>query len=135
MLTIFFLLTVKIFSFIIAISPETKSGQLLIDSEPNTTLVEKQENEKGKTLFSEKCSGCHAVHKTDNFLAGVSNRVPDKQLLYAWIRNSQEVIRSGNPYFVKLYEAHNKTSMTVFPELSNDDIDDILEYINAVNPR
>ena len=44
----------------------------------------------GKALFSANCASCHAVNKklTGPALAGVEDRWPDKQNLYAWIKNS-----------------------------------------------
>jgi len=51
-------------------------------------------------------------------------------VLYDYIRNSQKVIESGDSYFVEQYNRFNKTSMPSFPNLSDKDIDDILEYID-----
>ncbi len=51
----------------------------------------------GKALFAQNCASCHAVNKdlTGPALKGVEDRWPDKKLLYKWIRNNQEVIKSG----------------------------------------
>src|SRR4051794_21388319 len=70
-------------------------------------------NERGKKLFADSCSMCHAINKTDNIihLESVEERVPNCELLYAFIRNSQQVIKSGEPYFVERYEEFNKISM------------------------
>jgi hypothetical protein len=63
-------------------------------------------------------------------LKGVSERVPDKALLHAWIRNNQKVLASGNPYFTKLFNDFNKTPMNVFEgSLTDKDIDAILAYV------
>ncbi|WP_276479618.1 c-type cytochrome [Paraflavitalea pollutisoli] len=85
----------------------------------------------GKTLFQENCASCHKVDKdlTGPALKGIEDRVKDKKLLHAWIKNNQAVIASGDPYFTKLYQQWNKTPMSVFPNLSDTDIDAILKYI------
>ena len=70
--------------------------------------------------------------QTDNIihLETIEERVSNCDVLYEFIRNSQGVIESGDPYFVKMYESFNKVPMNSFPGLTNTDIDDILEYIH-----
>lgn len=87
----------------------------------------------GKALFTEKCASCHNPLKdgTGPALQGVSQRVPDKKLLHAWVKNNQAVIAAGNPYFVKLFNDRNKTPMNTFPELTDPEIDAIIGYVEA----
>jgi cytochrome c553 len=87
----------------------------------------------GKALFQQNCASCHAVNKalTGPALAGIEERVPDKKLLYAWIRNNQAVLSTGNKYFTELYASYNKTAMNLFPNLTDGEIDAILGYIKA----
>jgi mono/diheme cytochrome c family protein len=88
----------------------------------------------GKALFSQNCASCHAVNKklTGPALAGVEDRWPDKKNLYAWIKNNQAFLKTGDAYANKLYEEYNKTAMNLFPALSDKDIDAILAYIKSV---
>jgi mono/diheme cytochrome c family protein len=88
----------------------------------------------GKTLFMDLCAACHAINKdiVGPALAGVEKRVPDKKLLYAIIRNSNEVLKSGNPYFTKVWLKYNKIAKNVFPDLSDEGIEAILAYIRSV---
>lgn len=90
-------------------------------------------SQDGKQLFSQNCASCHALNKqlTGPALANVEDRWPDKKMLHAWIKNNQEVIKSGYPYAVKLYNDYNKTAMNVFTNLSDKDIDAILGYIKV----
>jgi mono/diheme cytochrome c family protein/uncharacterized membrane protein YuzA (DUF378 family) len=86
----------------------------------------------GKKLFKSNCASCH--YTTDAKLVGpglkgVEQRWPDKAKLYAWIRNSQEFLKTGDAYANKLYNEYNKAQMTAFPDLSDADIDAILAYI------
>lgn len=92
----------------------------------------------GGKLFDAKCKSCHTVLKnsTGPALAGVEDRVPGgRAAIYAWIHNSPKVLASGDPYFTKLYADWNNTAMTAFPELTTQDIDDILEYINVESTK
>ncbi len=90
----------------------------------------------GKALFQQNCASCHAVHKdlTGPKLAGIEERVPDQKLLYAWIRNNQAVLATGNKYFTDLYAAWNKTAMNLFPNLTDEEIGAMITYINSVPP-
>nr|WP_317126706.1 c-type cytochrome [Chitinophaga lutea] len=90
----------------------------------------------GKTLFQQKCASCHNVHKqlTGPALAGVEDRWPDKKLLHQWIRNSASVLATGDKYANDLFNQYNKLSMTPFPELKDEDIDNILAYVASVPP-
>jgi hypothetical protein len=67
-------------------------------------------------------------------LKGVTERVPDKTLLHAWIHNNQKVLASGNPYFTALFNSFNKTPMNTFPNLSDAEIDAILKYVETAIP-
>jgi mono/diheme cytochrome c family protein len=90
----------------------------------------------GKALFQSNCASCHNPFKqiTGPALQGVTSRVPDKALLHAWIHNNQKVLASGNKYFNDLFVQFNKTPMNVFPDLSDKDIDAILNYIETAKP-
>jgi mono/diheme cytochrome c family protein len=122
----------------------------MIDHRPivkNTTLVlclllslnffntaNAQDAAAGRAIFNSKCASCHAVHRplTGPALFGIEERVPDKKRLYAWIRNNQAVLKTGDPYFVALYNQYNKSPMNLFPELEDADIENILAYVRSV---
>jgi mono/diheme cytochrome c family protein len=91
-------------------------------------------NEQGKKLFYTQCASCHMVNKemTGPALRGVQQRWPDKKKLYAFIRNSQQVIAT-DAYSKQLWKTYNETLMPPHPDLTDKDIDDILEYIDAVS--
>ena len=93
--------------------------------------------ESGKQLFKANCAQCHNRNMKDKLtgpaLGGVQERWAGKEdVLYAWIRNSQAVIASGDPYAVALYNEWNKVLMNPFPNLTDDDIASILLYVDAV---
>jgi cytochrome c2 len=84
----------------------------------------------GKNLFNSLCAACHKPYKdgVGPMLHRVTER-RDMDWLYKWIVNSQELIKSGDSQAVQLYEEWNKVAMNAFPQLSNDDINDILAYV------
>ncbi len=105
---------------------------LLITS--STAIGNQLNAQDGKALFSANCASCHAVNKklTGPALAGVEDRWPDKQNLYAWIKNSAAFLKTGDAYANNLYNEYNKVAMNNFPGLSDADIDAILAYIKTV---
>ena len=90
--------------------------------------------QNGQALFSQNCASCHAVHKdlTGPALAGVEERWGDKKKLHAWIHNNQAFLKTGDKYANDLYIKYNKTSMNLFPNLTDGEIDAILAYIKTV---
>lgn len=96
---------------------------------------------KGKQLFNQNCAACHALDRkmTGPSLANVESRLAedeglDKEWLYAWIKNSPSMIKSGDAYANKIYAEYNQAAMTAFPTLSDQDVDDILAYTAAPPP-
>ena len=88
---------------------------------------------KGKSLFNANCASCHKLNKKliGPALRGVSAKY-DKEWLYSWIKNSAALIKSGDDQAVSIYEEYNKVAMNAFPQLSNEDIDNILAYSDYV---
>jgi len=89
----------------------------------------------GAQLF-QVCSACHQIGKGKLIgpdLKGVTER-KERAWLIKFIHNSQEVIQSGDPYAVKLFEDHNKVPMPPFA-YSDDQINAILDYIENYNPE
>lgn len=89
----------------------------------------------GKTLFNANCAACHKLNKkaVGPALRGVSKKY-DREWLYTWIKNSSAMIKSGDAQAVAIYEEYNKSVMTSFPQLSNEDIDNIIAYTDYIPP-
>lgn len=109
----------------------------------STSLVAQGEAaiKEGETLFKANCAACHKMDamSTGPALRGVEARLEeneglDREWLYKWIKNSSALIKSGDPYAVKVYEANGKRQMTAFPQLSNEQIDNILAYTAQEKP-
>jgi len=89
----------------------------------------------GKALFNANCAACHKLNKraVGPALKGVSAKY-DKEWLYSWIKNSTAMVKSGDAQAVAIYEEYNGSVMTSFPQLSNEDIDNILAYTDYTPP-
>ncbi|TXE06726.1 c-type cytochrome [Gelidibacter salicanalis] len=90
---------------------------------------------KGKTLYNSNCAACHKLDgpSTGPALRNIEQRLADEQgldraWLTAWIHNSAGLIKSGDPYANQIYNEYNKMPMSPFPQLSDQDISDILAY-------
>ncbi len=95
-----------------------------------TLFVQAQDIKEGESLFKADCSACHGVDRAviGPALKGVSER-HDEAWLISWIQNSQALIASGDEAAIKLFEEHNKLMMPAFPTLSEDNIRNILAYV------
>jgi len=84
---------------------------------------------KGKEIFNTNCAACHKLDAkaTGPALRGVGAKY-EKEWLYKWIKNSSDLIKSGDALAVKVFEENNKIPMSAFPQLSDADIDDIIAY-------
>ncbi len=86
-------------------------------------------NTNGETLFKNNCASCHKPNEkyVGPALQGAANRWESRELLYAFVRNSQEVI-NRNAYAKKLYDEYKQSPMLPYPNLTDNDIRDILSY-------
>jgi len=85
----------------------------------------------GEKLFKGNCTVCHSINEkvVGPALKNVHTR-RDLKWITAFVKNSQKVIKSGDPYAVKLYEQYNKTEMTSF-DFEDQEIASIVAYIKA----
>lgn len=92
----------------------------------------------GKSLFQANCASCHAKDMksklTGPALGGVEERwsAYPREDLYSWIRNSQAMISSGHPKAKELWAEWGPVVMTNFLNLKDQDIENILGYIDGV---
>ncbi len=91
----------------------------------------------GKALFKTNCAACHKLYKpmTGPALFGVVEKYEeDFEWLGKWIRNSQELIATGDARAVKVYEENGKKVMNAFEGLTDADISNILAHTNTPVP-
>ena len=90
---------------------------------------------KGKLLFKANCASCHILGKnfTGPSLCGFEERGPwgERENVYQWIKNPVEFMKKDE-YTRGLKQNYNGVLMQAFPNLTNEDIDEIINYINSV---
>ena len=93
---------------------------------------------EGLRLFKENCARCHNTRLeyelTGPALFGLSDRVPSEDWMYDWIRNSQELVASGEAYAVAIYEKWNRIAMDPNEHLSDEEIGEIIRFIDSYQP-
>ncbi|NJK83204.1 MAG: c-type cytochrome [Saprospiraceae bacterium] len=111
---------------------------MLIFSLGQASLSAQGDPALGEGLFTANCGACHVrdmkTNATGPALGGTQQRwaeYPEEEL-YAWIRNSQKLISEGHPRAVELWNQWKPTVMSNFTGLSDDDIANLLAYIDGV---
>ena len=125
------IVTVKTFQFFSHANLVSNPSSIVVDADP--ALKNSTKNSEGKLLFVNNCARCHSITRkiVGPPLAGVTERVPDKELLLSWVKNNRKVLQSGDPYFNNLFEQYNRFPMDAFPQLSDRQIEAILNYVEG----
>ena len=94
-----------------------------------STSVTAQNVEEGEKLYKANCTACHQI---DSKLIGPSLRgVSDKyseEWLIKWIKNSAELIASGDADAIAIFEEYGKVAMTDF-YFEDADMEALLAYL------
>ena len=128
-----FLLLFSIF-FVLGLNAQEEaaeeSGPKVIEAVPDADPA------KGKELFNSLCAACHKPYKkaVGPALHGISER-RDLDWIQRWTVNSRELIDSGDSQAVAIYEEYNKQAMPAFPQLSKEDVNDIVAYVEQPKPE
>jgi len=92
----------------------------------------------GKTLFNTYCAACHKMDKdlTGPALMGVEERWGnDRAKLVHWVKNSADLIASGDKHANEIFNKYNKLPMTPFESILKDaEINSILDYVKDWKP-
>lgn len=120
--------------FLKRISPPNDSSSTI--SQMSTELVKSAplspEVSAGKALFKSKCQSCHTVFRqvTGPALGGFESRGPwqDREKLYEWIKNPA-LFMEKDAYTSDL-KAKYGIVMTPFPLISEEQVDQIVAYVN-----
>lgn len=101
----------------------------LVSFSINAQDVDVERQKAGKKLFNANCASCHKLDKrsTGPALGKVEER-RDNAWLKKWIKNNAELRASGDKDAIAIYEEYNQSSMTAFPQLTDENIDNILYY-------
>ena len=87
----------------------------------------------GEALFKANCANCHKPDKkyTGPALQGWASRVPAGDWIYQWIKNPAGM---DDAYSKKIKTEYSPTIMTGFGQLSKEEIDAIMAYVDAYTP-
>ena len=109
---------------------KTKEFYFLILFTPFIGLAQDADIDLGKKLFNTNCAACHKLDKkaVGPALSGVTEKY-DKEWLYNWIKNGNQMIKDGDPQAIAIWEEYNRSVMTNYPQFSNEDIDLSLIHI------
>jgi len=93
--------------------------------------VNAQDAAAGAAIFKQKCTACHGIDKAvvGPALKGIDTKY-DEAWLIKWIKNAPAFIASGDAQAVKASE-YSPAMMSAFPELSDDDIKNIVAYVKV----
>ena len=96
------------------------------------TLSQAQAQPDGAALFKAQCAQCHSLGDNKIIGPGLKNvhTRHDEAWLISWTKNSQAMIKAGDPAAVKLFEDYNKVAMPSFA-LTDDEIKAIFAYVKT----
>ncbi len=89
----------------------------------------------GKKLFNANCAACHKLEGKliGPPLKGVTEK-REMDWLLAWIKDNGALRASGDKDAIAIYEEYNKLPMVAYPQFSDQDIKNILAYIDGQEP-
>ena len=92
-----------------------------------------QDIASGKEIFTQTCGACHSVGRgrlVGPDLANIHQRRTEDWVIQ-FVKSSQSVIKSGDKYADSLFRAFNQAVMPDQPNLSDDQIKNIVSYIKT----
>ncbi len=139
-------LLVSLFSGLVFLIPvyfiaKSQSQQLQCGVKGTMHVSKPTPHAAGERLFKNSCASCHKLNAKliGPALSGVEQRwidaaeyqgISGREWLKRFIRNWQDPVEAGNPYALQIVW-FDGSAMTQFPQLSIDDIDSILSYIQS----
>ncbi len=98
--------------------------------------VDEARQKEGRKIFKSLCSSCHKLDKKfiGPALGGVEDR-RENDWLKAWIKDNANLRASGDRDAIAIFEEYNGSNMTAFPQLTDQQIDDILYYTTVGDPK
>ena len=86
--------------------------------------------DSGEQIFKQNCTACHSMTKARLVGPGLEGVIDkyEREWLVKWIRNSQELIASGDERAIAIYEEYDKVAMSAF-DFSDQEFDSLLSYL------
>jgi len=107
----------------------------------NHSVTAQGNYESGAKLFDANCSSCHSSNLTKDAtgpaLFGIGDRAPQpaNEWLNKWIKNNNTLRASGDAYANKIYKDWNGSAMSAFEWMSDQQLNDVIEYITKWEPK
>ncbi|REJ84988.1 MAG: cytochrome C [Bacteroidetes bacterium] len=89
----------------------------------------------GEALYKANCTACHAIN--DKLIGPAlkdMHKRHSEDWLIKWIRNSQAMVKAGDPVAVKLFNEYNKVAMPA-NNFSDDEIKAVIAYVKAESEK
>ena len=88
--------------------------------------------EEGKTIFLTRCAACHNINKamTGPALSGIHER-RSIEWITKFVHSSQTLIKGGDEDAIAIFEKFNKVPMPDHPDLTENHIKSIVEFIKS----
>ena len=136
LLKVVFALTAILFVVVVFDLNGKRSDHAISTAIISTTPQQQEIDHPGQKIFKANCTPCHRIHQKliGPALAGVLER-RDSLWVIKMIRNSSQLIASGDPTAVKLFREYNGTQMTSFTSFSDEQLRSLLEYIKLESER
>ena len=103
----------------------------MILAAPGRALAQDIEGDaaNGKSIFNSQCAACHKLDKkvVGPALGDVTQR-RSTEWLVSWIKDNAALRASGDADANAIFEEFNGLAMPAFPQLSDQDIKDVLAY-------
>lgn len=132
------ILALIVFTLFLSLSGTSVASVAVPDVNPSDAAAVAKAKD-GMTLFKANCTACHAIDRkvVGPALGGVWDRWDSEDKIIEWVHNSSKLIASGDAYANKVFNDNNKVPMPGYPQLTPDQIKDILLYLknpNATEP-
>lgn len=118
---------------LLSCSPERNNSSVIDkqESDTNDTVIIKNYGH-GQKLFQDNCAPCHGENE---FVVAYpfQNIRKDYDLpwILSFIRNSDSLIKAGDVRATFVFELHNQSVMSKFNKLTDQQIIDILDYVDT----
>ena len=88
---------------------------------------------QGKALFKDTCGACHAVLKTDNYLAEIAGRL-GTDYLKLYITKQDSLIKVKKEYALEINKSYGNLASVHNYKLSNEQLNAIIAFLKKYSP-
>ncbi|AFJ90515.1 c-type cytochrome [Blattabacterium sp. (Blaberus giganteus)] len=110
----------------------TGGGKIKVNANNEEIIKIKGDVENGIELFKKNCTACHSIELEKKMIGPALHGVTKKRSrkwLHQWIKNNKSLRDSGDQEAISIYKEYGNIEMNSFPQLSDNQIDDILSFI------